>query len=102
MKEIVLQEKLNSIRNEMSHLWGAMFIVGGGSLAMLLNGSSVIYYILSFLGIIITLVFFNNYFSRRNELFQMFKELRVKNEYKIIKQYYGCNFCCICTDLLYI
>ena len=37
MREIVYTEKLNSIRNEMTHLWTSFFIVGGGSFTLLFN-----------------------------------------------------------------
>lgn len=42
-----IREKLNSIRNEMNHIWSAMFLLGGSSLAVLFNNPLFINYILS-------------------------------------------------------
>ncbi len=32
MSDNYLREKANCLRNEMNHLWGAMFITGGGAI----------------------------------------------------------------------
>lgn len=32
MNDNYLREKANCLRNEMKHLWGAMFITGGGAI----------------------------------------------------------------------
>lgn len=68
-------EKLNSIRNEMTHLWGSVFILGGGSIAFVMNKPSISTYIIGFVGIIIAILFFNAYFVRRVEMFKMLESL---------------------------
>lgn len=45
-----IKEKLTSIRNEMNHIWSAMFLLGGSSLAILFNNPSFVNYILSLAG----------------------------------------------------
>ena len=35
----VIKERLNSIRNEMTHIWGTVFVIGGGSIALLMEHS---------------------------------------------------------------
>ena len=42
MDELYNQELLSSIRNEMTHLWGSIFVVGGGSIVLLMNGHTTI------------------------------------------------------------
>ena len=34
MEECYLKEKINSLRNEMNHVWGATFIIGGGTFGL--------------------------------------------------------------------
>jgi len=44
-----IAEKLNSIRNEMSHLWGGAFVTGGGTFTLLstsLNNLKIAFVIL--------------------------------------------------------
>lgn len=37
MDKIFEVEKLNSIRNEMTHLWGSIFVTAGGTIALILE-----------------------------------------------------------------
>ena len=78
MNNLSIQEKLNSIRNEMTHLWGSIFIVGGGSMALLLNNSGVKDYIIGMLGIFLTIIFINAYFVRRYEVVKIINNLGEK------------------------
>lgn len=75
MNNLSIQEKLNSIRNEMTHLWGSIFIVGGGSLALLLNNSGIKDYIIGIIGIFLTMIFINAYFVRRYEVVKIVNNL---------------------------
>ena len=59
----------------MTHLWGGVFIVGGGAIALLLNGNSIVHYILGILGILLSLIFINAYFVRRNEVVKIVNDL---------------------------
>lgn len=74
-------EKLNSIRNEMSHFWGGIFITGGGAFTIIstasLNSTKVI---ITILGVIMMLVFINAYIMRRTELLNILQELKQENE----------------------
>lgn len=78
MNNLSIQEKLNSIRNEMTHLWGSIFIVGGGSMALLLNNSGIKDYIIGMLGIFLTIIFINAYFVRRYEVVKIINNLGEK------------------------
>ena len=78
MDNIFEVEKLNSIRNEMTHLWGSIFIVGGGSIALLLNSSSVLGYILAIVGALLSIILAQAYFVRRNEVVKIVKNLEDK------------------------
>ena len=73
-KEIII-EKLNSIRNEMTHLWGSVFILAGGSIALLLDDFSFKKLLLGLLGMILAILLFNTYFIRRIELQKMIKKM---------------------------
>lgn len=75
MKDKVIAEKLNSIRNEMTHLWGSVFILGGGSIALFLDTFSLKNWLLGFIGIILAILLFNTYFLRRVELQKMIKNM---------------------------
>lgn len=75
MKNIDKVEKLSCIRNEMTHLWGSIFIVGGGSIALVMNNPSISTYVIGFIGIIFAILFLNAYFVRRVEMFKMLESL---------------------------
>ena len=75
MREIVYTEKLNSIRNEMTHLWTSFFIVGGGSVTLILNKPNFAIAVCAVIGVFISIVFFNAYIIRRTELLKLLKNL---------------------------
>ncbi len=66
-EEKQLSEKLNCIRNEMTHLWGSVFIIGGGSFSLILNGSTFKEFLAGAIGTIIAMIFAYAYFIRREE-----------------------------------
>ena len=70
------QEYLNSIRNEMTHLWGAAFIVGGGALSLLLIHERVIDWIFGFIGLIVTFVLVRAYGLRRSEMLNLINKIK--------------------------
>ena len=73
MKDAI-KERLNSIRNEMTHIWGTVFVIGGGSLA-LLKEHSILCLIVGIIGLLAAGLFFNTYFLRRNEVFNLLQQL---------------------------
>ncbi len=73
MKDAI-KERLNSIRNEMTHIWGTVFVIGGGSLA-LLKEHSILSLIVGIIGLLAAGLFFNTYFLRRNEVFNLLQQL---------------------------
>lgn len=75
MKCVVKVERLNSIRNEMTHLWGSVFILGGGSVAFIVLNPSPVKYFLGIIGIAVAMMLLNAYFIRRVELLNILKAL---------------------------
>ncbi len=75
MDRIKEQEYLNSIRNEMSHLWGSVFIIGGGAIGLFLLEPNIVRYCLGIVGIIVAGLFFNIYFYRRQEMFKIIEKM---------------------------
>ncbi len=75
MNKTLKVEKLNSLRNEMTHIWGSAFILGGGSMTLLFNEYNPVKYFFGMLGFILTIIIFNAYFTRRSEMQQMLKNL---------------------------
>lgn len=71
-----LVEKLNSIRNEMSHLWGAAFLMGGGAITLFTTGYSNEKLIFIISGVFFSLIFANAYMIRRDEVKDILKILR--------------------------
>ena len=80
MREIVYTEKLNSIRNEMTHLWTSFFIVGGGSFTLLFNKPTFGVAGLAFIGLLFACIFFNAYIVRRTELLKLLNKLERENK----------------------
>ena len=78
MENIFEVEKLNSIRNEMTHLWGSVFVTAGGSIALFLNSPCLVNYVLGVAGIIIFIIMANAYFIRRNEVVKILKDLQAE------------------------
>jgi hypothetical protein len=70
-----LSEKPDSIRNEMSHIWGGIFIVGGGTVTIVLTGMNFIKTALFIFGIILTLLLLNAYIIRKTEVSDVLKQL---------------------------
>ncbi len=79
MDNIFEVEKLNCIRNEMTHLWGSIFITAGGTIALILesNKNSLVYLFI-FAGFLFTLLLINAYFIRRTEVVKILKGLEEK------------------------
>lgn len=77
MDENYCSEKFNSIRNEMSHIWGAIFVTGGG-VATIFSVSNWTYQniFLFIVGFIMTVMFVNAYIIRKLELMDMLKKIK--------------------------
>ena len=76
MEDIFEVEKLNCIRNEMTHLWGtACATLGGSALLFVSSNANSSYYLIGTLGVIIALVLPNSYFVRRNEIMKILKKM---------------------------
>ncbi len=77
MNENYLKEKANSLRNEMNHLWGAIFITGGGSVGFsIFEEKTLLIYAFLILGIFWTIVFVNAYFVKRIELMKIIEKFK--------------------------
>ncbi len=69
MDENYLKEKANCLRNEMNHLWGAMFITGGGAIGFIcIEEKNMLIYTFIVLGILFSILFLNAYMLRRHDI----------------------------------
>ncbi len=76
MSNLQEQEKLNSIRNEMTHLWGTTCATFGGSIILLLTSqANMLCYMTAITGLLISIIMGNAYFVRRNETIKILKNL---------------------------
>ena len=71
MENICETERLNCIRNEMTHLWGGVFATAGGSIALFLSEPTFIKYLIGFIGILFL------------GLFLMYKYMKQNRDYKL-------------------
>ena len=77
MNNNYLTEKANCLRNEMNHLWGAMFITGGGAIGFaVIETKNLWIYCFMILGALMAIVFLNAYMTRRIELMQIVNEIK--------------------------
>ena len=59
----------------MSHLWGSVFIIGGGAITFLCIEPNLIKVIIGSFGIIFLPVLMNAYFIRRNEIMKIIRDI---------------------------
>ena len=87
MEEIFESEKLNCIRNEMTHLWGSIFATSGGVVALVLSDFSMLKLFFIIFGTLLSLIMINAYFIRRTEVMNILKNMKhySKKEYKEIQ-----------------
>lgn len=79
MDKIFEVEKLNSIRNEMTHLWGSACATIGGAIVLFLSSdANWFYYVIASLGLLVAIIMANAYFIRRNEVVKILKQLEEK------------------------
>ena len=72
-----LREKANCLRNEMNHIWGAIFIMGGGAIGFsIIAEKTLLIYFYIIAGFFLTIVFFNAYFTKRTELTKILNKLK--------------------------
>ena len=77
MSKSYLKEKASCLRNEMNHLWGAIFVTGGGSFGLsVVEYKTIWIYFLIFLGFIWAIIFINAYIVRGTELAKIIEQLR--------------------------
>ena len=80
MKNKYLIEKLSSIRNEMSHLWGGSFVMGGGAITLAITSPNILKSALAILGLVMTVLFMNAYFLRKQEILNILNELKQEDK----------------------
>lgn len=77
MDKNYLMEKLSALRNEMSHLWGGIFVVGGGSSTLvLIANKSLAQIIFCIIGFLLMLIFFNAYLIKRVAIEDILNKLK--------------------------
>jgi len=61
MEQEYLKEKANCLRNEMNHLWGAIFITAGGAVGFtIIEHRTILITIYIILGIFLSIIFLND------------------------------------------
>ncbi len=60
MEKDGLNGRLSCVKNEMTHLWGTSFLMGGGAFSLMLTNHSFIGYFWGTIGIIAATVFFGH------------------------------------------
>lgn len=78
MNKDSLIEKIGAIKNEMSHIWGAIFVTGGGAITLMFTELSALKLAFVVLGFLFAILFINAYAIRRQELIDYLKELEVE------------------------
>lgn len=78
-------EKLNCIRNEMTHLWGSIFATSGGVIALVLSEFSILKLFFIVFGTLLTLIMINAYFIRRTEVMSILKELKKSSQKEFLE-----------------
>lgn len=71
----VYKEQIGILKNEMTHLWGSMFVIGGGSLTLFINYQNPLTNILCSLGFFLTILFLKTYFAKRTEIIYILREM---------------------------
>jgi len=69
------KEKIGTLKNEMTHVWNAAFIIGGGSVALFLKGFGWTL-IPAIIGLAFASIFFNAYLIKRDELVDTINEMK--------------------------
>ncbi|MDD3436236.1 MAG: hypothetical protein PHC64_03680 [Candidatus Gastranaerophilales bacterium] len=64
----------------MSHIWGGIFIMGGGVFTVATTDMTILKLLFIVLGIIMTLLFINAYFIRKTELMRILNKLKEEGE----------------------
>jgi len=70
-----ISEKLNCIRNEMTHLWGSVFLILGGSVSMVFYNRSLLAYMIGGFGVFIAAMLAYAYFIRRDETLRIINKI---------------------------
>lgn len=63
---------------EQGYLWTAISIAGGGGVTLFLTSSTFTGKIFGFLGILLSIIFLNAFFTRRDKIVKMIKNLEEK------------------------
>jgi hypothetical protein len=77
-EDLYLSEKIGAIKNEMSHIWGAIFVTGGGAITIAVTNFNILTLFLFIVGVVLSVMFLNAYFIRKQEL--IFNLDRLKEE----------------------
>ncbi len=70
-----ITEKLNCIRNEMTHLWGSVFLIMGGSISIAFYNRTFLAFLISSVGVIVATILAYAYFIRRDETLRIINSM---------------------------
>lgn len=71
-----LKEQLGCIKNEMTHLWGTVFLLAGGSFTIIFNHRTLESFICGGFGILAAMIFGRAYIIRRVETLKIVKKIK--------------------------
>ena len=75
MSKECLVEKIGATKNEMSHLWGGIFVMGGGTITFIFSELNILKWVVIILGAFFTIFFLNIYVIRKQELMNLLEKL---------------------------
>ena len=64
----------------MSHLWGGSFVMGGGAITLAITSPNILKSALALLGLVMTILFMNAYFLRKQEVLDILNELKQEDK----------------------
>jgi len=77
MNKDYLKEIINGLRNEMNHLWGSIFITGGGAIGFSTFENKTIWIKCCIaLGFFFALIFLNAYIVKRIDTIKLIEKLK--------------------------
>jgi len=72
-----LMEKSSALRNEMSHIWGGAFVIGGGiSTIVLTLNWNLVKILFCLIGFLFIIIFLNAYMIKRMDLVNTINKLK--------------------------
>lgn len=76
MSKEAIQKEIDRLRDEKNHLWNALIVSVGGSLALLFNLDNPFKLIFSIVGFLVGFIFLNGYFKKDDKIDELIEKLK--------------------------